>query len=123
MLCKESNYEKQMKYTRSLLLVVTLSVAMLTGLSATSLAIPVFAIDEKECEDNRDNNCNDTHKTQKIRAKNDCSVENYNKDHSKHNENLNELVCVNEAQNLKDVLQEPVRWLENNYEVEEPVKE
>ena len=79
--------------------------------TATSLVAPVFANDGKTCKNNDDNNCNDTHKTQKIKAKNDCSIENTNKDHSSDNENLNELVCVNEAQNLKDVFQE---FLEDN---------
>ena len=41
----------------------------------------------------------------KIKAKNECEIENENKDHSHDNENLNELTCVNEAQNLKDVEQ------------------
>ncbi|MGA9744337.1 MAG: hypothetical protein WBQ16_06955 [Nitrososphaeraceae archaeon] len=56
-------------------------------------------------KNNDDNNCNDTHKTQKIKAKNESEIENENKDHSHNNENLNELTCVNEAQNLKDVEQ------------------
>lgn len=87
-----------------MLIFVVLSAGMLTALTATttSLAIPVFA-DKKHCEDNGDNNCNDKHKTQKIKAKNYCEIENTNKDHSHDNENLNELVCVNEAQNLNDV--------------------
>ena len=87
-----------------MLIFVVLSAGMLTALTATTtlLAIPVFA-DKKHCEDNGDNNCNDKHKTQKIKAKNYCEIENTNKDHSHDNENLNELVCVNEAQNLNDV--------------------
>jgi len=54
-----------------MLIFVVLSAGMLTALTATttSLAIPVFA-DKKHCEDNGDNNCNDKHKTQKIKAKN-----------------------------------------------------
>jgi hypothetical protein len=86
---------------------VVLSTGMLTALTATtmSLAIPVYAGEEKHCEDNEDNNCNDTRKTQKIKEKNECEIENYNKDESEDNDNLNELVCINEASNLKDVLQ------------------
>lgn len=105
-----------------MLLFVALFAAMLTGLTtaATSLVGPVFANDEKTCKNNDDNNCNDTYKTQKIKEKNDCSIENYNKDHSSDNENLNELVCVNEAQNLKDVFQEFLE--ENNVEEAEPVE-
>jgi hypothetical protein len=112
MLCLESMLNTTM-YTKNMLLFVALSAAMLTGLTtaATSLVAPVFANDGKTCKNNDDNNCNDTHKTQKIKAKNDCSIENTNKDHSSDNENLNELVCVNEAQNLKDVFQE---FLEDN---------
>jgi hypothetical protein len=81
--------------------------AVITGTAIMSLATPAFAGgDEKKCKNNDDNNCNDKHKTQKIKAKNECEIENTNKDHSKNNENINELVCVNEAQNLNDVFQE-----------------
>ena len=77
---------------------VVLSAGMLTALSATmmSQAVSVFT-DKKKCEDNDNNNCNDTHKTQKIDEKNKCKIENENKDHSKKNDNLNELACVNLA--------------------------
>jgi hypothetical protein len=40
----------------------------------------------RKCKDNGDNNCNDTHKTQKIREKNYCEIKNTNKDHSSDNE-------------------------------------
>lgn len=110
-------------YTKNLLLFVALSATMLAGLMATgtSLVTPAFANDGKHCKDNGDNNCNDIHKTQKIKEKNDCSIENYNKDHSNDNENTNELVCVNEGQNLKDVFQE---FLEDDHlqEEEQPVE-
>lgn len=94
---------------------IILSIAIATAISGTtvtSLAASVFAggdhhdQDEKKCKNNDDNNCNDKHKTQKINAKNECEIENYNKDHSKDNENLNELTCVNDAQNLNDVFEE-----------------
>ena len=81
------------------------------GYYRLSLISPVFAggdhhdHGEKKCKDNGDNNCNDTHKTQKIKTKNDCKIENENKDHSHDNVNVNDLVCVNEAQNWKDVEQ------------------
>lgn len=80
------------------------------GTTGLNLVSPVFAGDhhdhgEKKCKNNDDNNCNDTHKTQKIKAKNECEIENENKDHSDDNENLYELTSVNEAQNLKDVEQ------------------
>ena len=72
------------------LVVLSLSIATVTmGTAGLSLVSPVFAggdhhdhgHDSKKCKDNGDNNCNDTHKTQEIKAKNDCEIENYNKDH------------------------------------------
>jgi hypothetical protein len=97
-----------------MLVVLSLSLATVTmGTAGLNLVSPVFAggdhhdhgHDSKKCKDNGDNNCNDTHKTQKIKAKNDCEIENYNKDHSKDNTNKNDLSCANDAQNLKDVEQ------------------
>jgi hypothetical protein len=97
-----------------MLVVLSLSIATVTvGTAGLSLVSPVFAggdhhdhgHDSKKCKDNGDNNCNDTHKTQKIKAKNDCEIESYNKDHSKDNTNENDLTCANDAQNLKDVEQ------------------
>jgi hypothetical protein len=97
-----------------MLVVLSLSIATVTmGTAGFSLVSPVFAggdhhdhgHDSKKCKDNGDNNCNDTHKTQKIKAKNDCEIKNYNKDHSKDNTNENDLTCANDAQNLKDVEQ------------------
>jgi hypothetical protein len=89
-----------------------LAIGMLTGLTATALTMAVPAVaggddhGEKKCKNNGDNNCNDKHKTQKIKAKNYCEIENSNEDHSKKNDNKNDLVCINEAQNLNDVFQE-----------------
>ena len=95
-----------------MLVILSLSIATVAmGTTGLSLVSPVFAggdhhdHGEKKCKNNDDNNCNDTHKTQKIKAKNECEIENENKDHSKDNVNVNELTCVNEAQNLKDVEQ------------------
>jgi len=95
-----------------MLVVLSLSIATVTmGTAGLSLVSPVFAggdhhhDGEKKCKDNGDNNCNDTHKTQKIKAKNDCEIENNNKDHSSKNDNGNDLFCGNQAQNLKDVEQ------------------
>lgn len=92
---------------------LSLSITMvISGTAGLSLVSPVFAggdhhdHGDKKCKDNGDNNCNDKHKTQKIKAKNDCEIENQNKDHSKKNDNENELVCVIDAQNLNDVVQE-----------------
>lgn len=90
--------------TSNKLMFVVLSVTILTALTATtgsSIITSAFA-DKKHCEDNGDNNCNSTHKTQKIKAKNECEIENINKHHSKDNDNINGLSCSNEAANLKD---------------------
>ena len=91
---------------------VILSLAVGAAISGTALmgmAAPAFANgdnhDEKKCKNNGDNNCNDKHKTQKIDVKNECEIENYNKDHSKNNFNDNSLECINEAQNLNGVEQ------------------
>jgi hypothetical protein len=94
---------------------VILSISIAAAISGTTLmnlVAPAFAgghdhhgDGEKKCKKNGDNNCNDKHKTQKIKAKNECEVENKNKDHGKNNDNLNELDCINDAQNLNDVFQ------------------
>jgi hypothetical protein len=91
-------------------LFVILSAGILTGLTATimSLAAPVFA-DKKKCEDNDNNNCNDTHKTQKIDQYNKCKIENENEDHSSHNTNENLLECANIGANLDGVLVEIIQ--------------
>jgi len=95
-----------------MLVVLSLSLAAVTmGTAGLSIVSPVFAggdhhdHGEKKCKNNDNNNCNDTHKTQKIKAKNDCEIENGNKDHSHDNGNVNDLTCVNVADNLKDVEQ------------------
>jgi flagellar basal body L-ring protein FlgH len=90
--------------TKNVLMFVVLSAGMLTALTATmmSQAIPAFA-DKKKCEDNDNNNCNDSHKTQKIDQKNKCETENENNHHSKRNDNSNEQFCENLGVNVKDV--------------------
>ena len=99
-------------YAKKIWMFVILSLSIATvamGTTGLSLISPVFAggdhhdHGEKKCKNNDDNNCNDTHKTQKIEAKNDCEIENTNKDHSHDNFNNNTLVCQC-SQNLKDVL-------------------
>ena len=98
-------------YTKKIGIFVILSLSIATvvmGTTGISLVSPVFGggdHDGKKCKDNGDNNCNDTHKTQKIKAKNECEIENENKDHSDDNANANTLDCINDAQNLKDVEQ------------------
>jgi hypothetical protein len=104
-------------YTKKIGMLVILSLSIATvvmGTAGLNLVSPVFAGGDhhdhsgKKCKDNGDNNCNDTYKTQKIYAKNECEIENTNKDHSHDNENINSLTCTNDAQNLKDVLTENV---------------
>src|SRR6478735_1528109 len=99
-------------YTEKIGMLVILSLSIATvamGTTGFSLVLPVFAGGDhhddggKKCKNNDDNNCNDTHKTQKIKAKNDCEIENTNKDHSKDNTNENWQKCKNDAKNLKDV--------------------
>src|ERR1044072_1733439 len=82
-----------------------LAIGMLTALTATTIAFatPVFA-SKKHCEDNGDNNCNSTHNTQKIKVKNECEIENYNKDHSKDNSNENALACISQNANVRDAV-------------------
>ena len=95
--------------TKKTTILVVLSIAIvaaISGTAVTSLVTPVFAGgDYNKCKDNGYKKCNDTNKTQKIREKNYCEIENTNKDHSSDNENLNELDCINDSQNLKDVEQ------------------
>ena len=98
-----------------MLVILSLSIATVAmGTTGLSLVTPVFAggdhhdHGEKKCKNNGDNNCNDTHKTQKIKEKNYCEIENENKDHSHDNENINSLECTNQGQNLNDVEQSDV---------------
>jgi hypothetical protein len=104
-------------YAKKIGMFVILSLSIATvamGTTGLTLVSPVFAGGDhhddggKKCKNNDDNNCNDTHKTQKIKAKNECEIENENKDHSHNNTNVNTLTCANSAENLKDVLIEDV---------------
>src|SRR5262249_11511086 len=60
--------------------------------------------DKKHCDDNENNNCNDSHKTQKIDQENKCKIENENEDHSSDNVNQNLVQCENIGANVKDFL-------------------
>jgi len=53
-----------------------------------------------KCKDNKDNNCNNTTIVQKITINNNCNIINENKDHSSHNENVNQLSCTNQYANI-----------------------
>jgi hypothetical protein len=103
--------------TKKIGMFVILGIAIATAISGTtlmSLATPAFAggdhdnHDGKKCKNNDDNNCNDKHKTQKIKAKNECEIENENKDHSKDNVNVNGLECSNFADNTSDSVFETI---------------
>ena len=81
-----------------MLVVLSLSIATVAmGTTGLSLVSPVFAggdhhhDGEKKCKDNGDDNCNDTHKTQKIKAKNEGEIKNETKDHSQDTVNVNGL--------------------------------
>jgi hypothetical protein len=99
------------KNTKGIFIILSISIAaVISGSTIMNFATSAFAggdddHGDKKCKKNDNNNCNDTHKTQKIKAKNECEVENKNKEHSKNNDNLNELDCINGAQNLNDVFQ------------------
>jgi hypothetical protein len=65
------------------------------------LALPTAAFgDTVECKDNGDNNCNNTTIVQEITINNNCNIINENKDHSSHNENVNQLSCTNQYANI-----------------------
>lgn len=89
----------------NLLMFVVLSAGMLTALSATTLsvAVPAYA-DEKHCEDNGDDNCNDTEHTDKVKAKDECDNYFKNKDHSDDNTQESVLICEAAAANLEDAV-------------------
>ena len=78
-------------------MLVMLSAGMLTGLTATATLQGQTAFaDKKKCEDNSDNNCND--KSQNMKQKNECKIENENKDHSDKNTNSigsQTMICAN----------------------------
>ena len=82
--------------TKNVLMLVMLSAGMLTGLTATATLQGQTAFaDKKKCEDNSDNNCND--KSQNMKQKNECKIENENKDHSGGNLNSGSpqtLICT-----------------------------
>jgi hypothetical protein len=65
------------------------------------LALPTAVFgDTVKCKDNGDNNCNNTTIVQEITINNNCNIINENKDHSSHNENVNQLSCTNQYANI-----------------------
>lgn len=82
-------------------MLVVLSTGMLTALTGTGLSqvAPAYADEERVCENNNNDNCND----QEIEQENDCKIvnENENGDDSAR-DNTNDLTCWNFAQNPDD---------------------
>ena len=93
-----------------LAVMLALSTALLVAIGG--LTLPVFAGGsgdhhdghDAKCKHNDDNNCNTNEIDQKVDAKNYCEIENKNKDHTRNNENVNDLACENFAQNQNDVV-------------------
>jgi hypothetical protein len=67
--------------------------------SISTLPASAFA-DTVKCKNNGDNNCNNTTIVQKITINNNCNIINENKDHSDHNQNVNQLSCSNQYANI-----------------------
>jgi hypothetical protein len=67
--------------------------------SISTLPASAFA-DTVKCKNNGDNNCNNTNIVQKITINNNCNIINENKDHSDHNQNVNQLSCTNQYANI-----------------------
>ena len=67
--------------------------------SISILLASAFA-DTVKCKNNGDNNCNNTTIVQKITINNNCNIINENKDHSDHNQNVNQLFCANQYANI-----------------------
>jgi hypothetical protein len=80
------------------LVVATLAVTATIGSLAG--APDVAFADTLKCNDNGDNNCNNTVIVQNITIDNSCNIINENKDHSSHNENVNQLFCTHQYANI-----------------------
>jgi hypothetical protein len=91
-----------------MLMLVVLSAGLLTALTGTAVSQiqPVFADDDEECNDNRDNNCNE--ETQKVELENNCKIDDEIENGDKSDENnmplssTETLICWNFAQNPED---------------------
>lgn len=65
------------------------------------VGVPEVAFaDTVKCNDNGDNNCNNTVIIQNITINNNCNIINENRDHSSHNENVNQLFCTHQYANI-----------------------
>ena len=88
-----------------MLMLVVLSAGLITVLTGTAVSQtqPVFADDDEECEDNRDNNCNE--ETQKVHQEIKCKVDGEIENGDKSDGNTmtlsstGTLNCLNLAQN------------------------
>ncbi|TLX88005.1 MAG: hypothetical protein E6K97_07795 [Thaumarchaeota archaeon] len=77
-----------MTNTKYVLMLAVLSAGTLTALTGTAMSQTQTAFAETDdCKDNHNNNCNDD-RSQYVEQKNDCKIENENKDHSSNN-NIN----------------------------------
>lgn len=76
------------------ILTVTAIIGSLAGVPDVAFA------DTVKCNDNGDNNCNNTVIVQNITIDNSCNIINENKDHSSHNENVNQLICTQQYANI-----------------------
>jgi hypothetical protein len=91
--------------TKNMLMLVVLSAGLITALTGTAVSQtqPVFADEDKECEDNRDNNCNE--ETQKVHQEINCKVDGEIENGDKSDRNTMSLSstgtlnCLNFAQN------------------------
>ena len=83
----------------NLWIILTMLPIIVTIGSISTVPASAFANTVK-CKNNGDNNCNNTTIVQKITINNNCNINNENKDHSDHNQNVNHLFCTNQYANI-----------------------
>ena len=83
----------------NLRIILTMLPIIVTIGSISTLLASAFA-DTVKCKNNGDNNCNDTTIVQKITINNNCNIIFENKDHSDHNQNVNQLFCAKQYANI-----------------------
>ena len=72
-----------------------------TAIIGGLVGVPEVAFaDTVKCNDNGDDNCNNKVIIQNITINNNCNIINENKDHSSHNENVNQLFCTHQYANI-----------------------
>ena len=92
------NWQLSMNKNNQRIILAMLPIIVTIG-SISSLPAPAFA-DTVKCKNNADNNCNNTTIVQKITINNNCNIINENKEHSDHNQNVNQLFCTNQYANI-----------------------